>query len=173
MELKKLFIDNIHLLNTNHREYTWELISQNHSKVIVDWRNSVENLQYFENQKRITLEEQELFLKQYCEFERVDLVLALKNKPIGVFNVKNLGSMPEYGALIGEKSFRGKGIGAWAKKEILNLWFNVLNQSSIYLRNRLDNEKVIDSNRNSGYEVVLKDEFFVIFKVTKEQYNRT
>ena len=39
------------------------------------------------------------------------MILKKEDIPIGVFNIKNLGTMPEYGALIGDELYRGKGIG--------------------------------------------------------------
>lgn len=170
MELKKRFIDNIYLLNTVQEVFLWELISSKHSEKIVAWRNNPENLKYFENQNYITVEDQEHFLNEYYKYDRIDLLLLCQNEPIGVFNIKNLESLPEYGALIGEESFRNKGIGTWAKAAIFDFWFNVLDQRSIYLKNRLTNTKVVNSNGNKGYEIVAQDKLYVTFKVVREQY---
>lgn len=56
--------------------------------------------------------------------------------PIGVFSIKKLESTPEYGALIGNLEFRGKGIGTLAKISIFKYWFRILNRKEIFVVNK-------------------------------------
>lgn len=134
--------------------FQWELINDRHTEAVVRWRNDLDNLRFFEEQKTLTKEDQKNFLERYDELDRVDLVLCDTSQPIGVFNIKNLGDQPEFGALIGEENYRGQGIGLAAKRCLLRFWFNHLEKREIYTKNKLSNERVLSSNLRLGFKEV-------------------
>lgn len=167
---KRLFINNIDKLKLEG--YTWEIISSKHTEYIINWRNDPDNLIFFDNQNPITTSDQEAFLKNYSDIDRVDFVLLKDELPVGVFNIKNLNTQPEYGALIGDTRFRGIGISSKVKLSVLNYWFNILNQDSIYVTNKKINKKVISSNLKLGFNIFKEDELFFTLKLTKSSFNK-
>ena len=169
--VKQQFIDNID--NLVLEGYRWEMLNYTHTEYILEWRNDPRNLILFENQDKLTKDKQYKFLDNYTIYDRIDIVLTLCKKPIGVFNIKNLETAPEYGALIGEEGLRGKGIGFSAKNAIFNYWFNVLDQESIFVKNKKVNKKVIQSNLKIGFELYEEDEQFIILKLDQSVFNKT
>lgn len=150
----------------------WEILTDRHTEKIIEWRNASENKQFFESQDIVTVETQRNFLKNYEMYDRIDLVLLFDNIPIGVFNIKNLNSFPEYGSLIGDSKYRNKGLGSLAKALIFKLWFDILNQKELYLRNRKNNHNVVISNQNKHYSVFDEDEQYITFRVDKDAYTK-
>lgn len=151
---------------------SWDILSDQYTREIIKWRNDVDNRQFFENQDVVTEDSQRNFLKNYDKYDRVDLILLYNKIPVGVFNIKNLNTFPEYGSLIGEKQFRGKKIGALAKSLIFILWFEILKREELYLKNRRNNTKVLDSNLKRGYTIFDEDGEYITFKVDQESYIR-
>ncbi|EJF09714.1 GNAT family N-acetyltransferase [Pontibacter sp. BAB1700] len=152
----------------------WELISHAHTSSIVKWRNDPENLIFFEQQNRLQKKEQTKFINNYNAMDRIDLVLIDQN-PIGVFSIKNLSTMPEYGALIGDKQYRGKGIGSKAKYTLFDFWFNEVKQEVIYTKNKSNNTQVLESNLALGFEVISNSKSsddFTVMKLQKATYLR-
>lgn len=170
LKVKQLFIDNIDYLVLEG--FSWEILNSTHTDYILKWRNDPKNLFFFESQDELTKEKQCDFLKNCIFLDRVDIVLIQNHKPIGVFNIKNIASIPEYGALIGEEELRGKGIGFSAKIAIFNYWFNVLDQESIFVKNKKVNTKVIQSNLNIGFELYDEDEHFITLKLDQIVFNK-
>jgi len=169
--IKKLFFEKIFCFPVVGREYSVVPLGIEHSEEVVKWRNNPKNLELFENTNMITLESQRVFMTTYDEKDRVDLVLLFREQPIGVFNIKNLECFPEYGALIGEESFRGLGLSSKMKKAMLEFWFNILDQHSIFVKLRSKNEYVIKSNLRIGFEFVDNEGELTILKLDKERWN--
>lgn len=78
-----------------------------------------------------------------------------------VFNKKSIGNISltdkdrnifEIHIIIGEKQYRGKGIGTIAIEEALNIAFNKLKYSKVYLEVRPDNERAINAYKNCGFK---------------------
>lgn len=151
---------------------SWDILSDQYIKEIVRWRNDIDNRQFFESQETVTEDSQHNFLEDYDKYDRADFILLYNKLPVGVFNIKNLNTFPEYGSLIGEKQYRGKRLGALAKSLIFNLWFEILDQEELYLKNRRNNTKVLDSNHKRGYSIFEEDEEYITFKVDKKSYIR-
>ena len=166
---KEFFLHNLSQLSIEG--FSWEVIDNSHSNFILKWRNNPNNLKFFDNQKVLTLNDQIDFLNNYNKLDRIDLILKKEDIPIGVFNIKNLGTMPDYGALIGDELYRGKGIGLLAKNSILDYWFNVLDETIIYVKNKRINKKVIESNLRLGFGFYDEDDEYVILSLDKETYN--
>lgn len=165
---KRGFFSNLSQLSTPG--YVWEVIANKHNEYILQWRNDPENMKLFDSQELLTLEGQIYFLKFYDQLDRVDLVLQKDNNPIGVFNIKNLETMPEFGALIGDRSYRGKGVGYLAKISILEYWFNVLMEPIIYVRNKKTNVKVLESNLRLGFKIISEDDISITLSLSRESY---
>lgn len=167
-KIKQQFIEKIDKLSL--KGYTWELINSSHTNYIIKWRNDPNNLIYFNSQEQLTSEDQEKFIKEYNHLDRIDIMLLQEGEPIGVFNIKNMESIPEYGALLGEKYLRGIGIGFSAKMAIFGYWFNVLNQEYIYVTNKRINKKVITSNLQLGFKVYEENDEFLKLKLSKKSF---
>lgn len=166
---KDFFLRNLAQLSIEG--FSWKVMDNSHSNFILKWRNNPDNLKFFDNQKVLTLNDQIDFLNNYDKLDRIDLILKKEDIPIGVFNIKNLETMPEYGALIGDMFYRGKGIGLLAKNSIFDYWFNVLEETVIYVKNKRINKKVIESNLHLGFDFYDEDEEYVILSLDKETYN--
>lgn len=158
MNIKDRFIGNLNKLEC-FPGYSWELIADKHSSYIIKWRNDPKNSALFENISTLTIEKQKEFLNRYDELDRVDLVLVKNNStgifdPIGVFNIKNLETSPEYGALIGDKKLRNKSLGYKVKTAIFRFWFDVMGMNEILVKNRIQNQRIIANNFKMGFRTV-------------------
>lgn len=169
MKIKKEFIERLEELEAP-KGYSWELISEKHAPTIVKWRNDPEILSFMEMENKLQLKDQLEFIKNYDSFDRVDIVLYHSAKPIGVFNIKNFESLPEYGAIIGESEYRGKGLGSHVKMLIFKYWFMTLNKDEIFVRNKLSNEKIIRSNESWGFQKFKEEQSFVMLKLNKQDF---
>ncbi|TCK84916.1 N-acetyltransferase [Albibacterium bauzanense] len=158
MTIKNRFIANLDKLECI-AGYKWELIADKHSSYILKWRNDPNNAVLFEDISTLTIEKQKAFLNRYDEHDRVDLVLVKDdliriNTPVGVFNIKNLGTSPEYGALIGDETLRNKSLGYNVKVTIFRFWFDVMKMKEILVKNKIQNQKVIENNLKMGFKPV-------------------
>jgi len=158
MTIKNRFIANLDKLECIPG-CKWELIADKHSSYILQWRNNPNNLSLFEDISTLTIEKHKAFLNRYDKLDRVDLVLVKNNAmdifdPIGVFNIKNLETSPEYGALIGDEKLRDGGIGYNVKKAIFRYWFNVMGMNEILVKNKIENQKIIANNFKMGFRTV-------------------
>ena len=169
MKAKNLFLRNLLQLESPEG-FHWELINESHTEDIIRWRNDPDNLKLFEEQKSLTEEDQRDFLSRYSFFDRVDLVLCNKCEPVGVFNLKNLSDKAEFGALIGNKKYRGQGIGLAAKFCLLRFWFNVLGKEEMYTKNRLINDRILASNLKLGFKEIGRDENQMILVLSKKDF---
>lgn len=168
MKTKEEFIDRLHELEAP-KGYTWELIHKDHAPVIVKWRNDPQILAFMEMENKLKLEDQLEFLNRYESFDRVDIVLSSK-KPVGVFNIKNFETFPEYGAIIGETEFRGKGLGSCVKMLIFKYWFLTLGKEEIFVRNKVSNKKVIKSNQSWGFKRYKEEQGFIMLRLSKQDF---
>lgn len=168
MDIKNEFIDRLEELKAP-KGYYWELINKHHAPVIVKWRNDPEILSFMEMENKLKLEDQLEFLNNYDSYDRVDIVLS-SERPIGVFNIKNFQTLPEYGAIIGESEYRGKGLGSQVKLLIFKYWFITLGKEEIFVRNKVSNEKVIKSNEAWGFKKFKEDRGFVMLRLEKQDF---
>lgn len=167
MTLQELFLSKLNLISQIDENYSLEVLGYKHTDDILSWRNNPNNLELFENTSLITRDSQNKFIDNYISLDRVDLVLNFKGEAVGVFNIKNLKEKPEYGSLIGDINFRGKGLGTIVKKNIIQYWFEVLNQKEIYVKIKSQNQFLIDSNIKLGFKFDCKEGELTVLKLTK------
>ncbi|MCC8358752.1 GNAT family N-acetyltransferase [Salinimicrobium sediminilitoris] len=165
---KKEFINGLADLEAP-KGFSWDLIGEKYAPDIVRWRNDPEILSFMEMDNKLKLEEQLRFLENYDSFDRVDLILSAK-KPVGVFNIKNFESHPEYGAIMGEADYRGKGLGSQVKLLIFKYWFITLNKEEIFVKNKLSNNKVIKSNEGWGFEKYREEGNYIMLRLKKQDF---
>ncbi|MEA3210631.1 MAG: UDP-4-amino-4,6-dideoxy-N-acetyl-beta-L-altrosamine N-acetyltransferase [Chthoniobacter sp.] len=141
--------------STLPKDYCFELLSNRHSADVVRWRNDLENRHAFFQARILTIEDQENYLKNYAERHRVDLILATREerRPIGVFTLKNLDSSPELGKLLGEKTYRGKGLASAATLALLHFGFEWLSLAGIWAHTQKINEANIRLNTKLGFAI--------------------
>jgi RimJ/RimL family protein N-acetyltransferase len=168
METKKEFISRLKELEAPEG-FSWELINRDHAPVIVKWRNDPAILSFMEMDKKIKLEDQLAFLNRYDSFDRVDVVLS-SEKPVGVFNIKNFETQPEYGAIIGEADYRGKGLGSRVKMLLFKYWFLTLNKEEIFVKNKTSNEKIIRSNETWGFKKFEEEQGVITLRLKKQDF---
>ncbi len=167
-KIKKEFINRLGELEAPIG-FSWDLIEEKYATNIVKWRNDPEILSFMEMDNKIKLEDQLKFLKNYDSFDRVDIILSA-NKPVGVFNIKNFESHPEYGAIMGEAAYRGKGLGSQVKLLIFKYWFITLNKEEIFVKNKLSNDKVIKSNEGWGFEKYREEGNYMILRLKRQDF---
>jgi RimJ/RimL family protein N-acetyltransferase len=168
METKKEFIDRLPELEAPEG-FSWNLISKEYAPAVVKWRNDPAILSFMEMNNKLKLEDQLNFLENYDAFDRVDIILSA-DQPVGVFNIKNFGSHPEYGAIMGEADYRGKGLGSKVKLLIFKYWFLTLNKEEIFVRNKLSNDKVIKSNEGWGFKRYKEEGNFIMLRLKKQDF---
>ena len=153
-----------------------ELISDLHSEFIIKWRNKPDNLSLFINNKKLTLSDQQRFLKDYWLRDRIDLVLKFEQLPIGVFSLTGLNSTKVYlGKLMGDTDFRGKGFSFKSSISLLNYAFNFLKIKEVFALTKVSNKPNISLNKKIGFKVLetikVDDEDFYLMNICKESFN--
>ena len=158
--------------------YVFELINTHHTPSIITWRNNPELNQYFLLSQNLTLESQKQFLKEYESKDRVDFVLLDQsiNLPIGVFSIKNLSTEPEIGQLIGESTYRGKGLGKAATLSLLAFAFNYLELEAIYARIKKLNTVNINLTKKLNFQLLKyethQNESISVMKLTRFSFDK-
>jgi RimJ/RimL family protein N-acetyltransferase len=115
--------------------------------------------------------------------KQVVVMILVDGVPIGTMGLHNIDHRQctaTSGALIGEKSYWGKGYGTEAKKLLLEYAFNTLNLRKVYSEVIAFNERSINYSLTCGYkeEARLKKHYFakgkcwdqIILSVTKEDF---
>jgi len=136
-------------------EYRFELLNARHSADVVRWRNNPENRHAFFQAKTLTLEDQANFLETYEARHRVDLVLTTGalGKAVGVFALARLDTDPEFGLLIGDKSYRGRGLATAATIAMLQFGFDWLRLPRIWAHTQPTNKATGRLNAKMGFTV--------------------
>jgi len=126
--------------------------------LIVSWRNSLVSRSMFFNSEELSLVNHVKWFKGH-RFNRVDYVFCetSKGKAIGTVNFKNIDELSgsaEAGKLLGDISFRKKGLATEAFAAWLQYGFDVLKLKYIYVFTRLDNIANINLNKKLGFKIV-------------------
>lgn len=146
--------------------FFFQFISQKHSEKVVEWRNK--NLDAFENPRVLTLDDQKNFIENYPNNNRVDFILCTENeKAIGVFSLRlNEHQVYEVGEILGEESFKGKGLGLRATKVLIDFAKNELKVEGPFAIVKADNQPSLNFHKKLGFDIFngFKKEGFVYFK---------
>ena len=142
-------------------------ILEQHTNLIVSWRNKefVKN-QLFSN-RNITVEEHINWLHDFVEKGLVHQFIIYVNEiPIGTCFIKNIDEVHkkgEFGIFIGESEYLGKGIGSLATKLIIDYAFKNLLLNKIYLKVYSDNINAIKAYSNAGFKIdgIFREEYFI------------
>jgi len=141
-------------------------LEEEHTELIIKWRNDKDILFNFFSYMPLTRAEHLHWLNSKPH-DRIDLMIQIKKTSdfIGVVNLSNIDHRNqhcEYGILIGEKSFWGKGYAREATECILDYAFDVLNMRKVYLYVQKENERAIKLYTSIGFEVEgdFREEFF-------------
>lgn len=139
--------------------FRFELINHRHTPSILKWRNDVSLRQNFLDQRTLTGEEQRFFLDDYFLKERLDFVLIdeRRNFPVGVFNLKNIQTEPEIGQLIGESSYRGRGLGKEATRLVVQFALKTLGLKSVCARVKEKNLTNIELLKKLNFEIAKQE----------------
>ncbi len=164
-----------HFLDEN---FKFELINEKHSDDIIKWRNnsSISSLMF--NKKKLDKTTQNQFLNNYKNLDRIDFILihSPNNKAIGSFSISNISSStPEIGKLLGEESFRGKGIAYKSTKALLYFSFNYLKIEKIFAKTLKNNSINLHLNKKLGFEIIKEEEIdgkpFIVMEIKKSVDN--
>lgn len=175
MSIYDYFISNLDKLYAPEG-FRWELIDFSHTKDILEWRNDKSNIELFYDQDKLTYEKQLKFIDTYSSHGRIDLVIVdcELEKNIGVYSIKNVEDRPELGKLLGDKDYRGKGLGKKLTKYLFDYWFLELNKEKIYAETRRDNFRNIKLNKSLGFKEIdskkIEEIEFIIMVLSRENY---
>lgn len=134
-------------------------IDKSDSDSIVSWRNNPNVLKNFVDQRILTLENHDKWLRDYVETGLVyqyiiEVFYYQEVVKVGsvFFKDVNLNYLTaEFGIFIGNDSFRGKGIGTIAAKLAIKKAFDELGLDTIFLRVFNDNINAIRSYKKIGF----------------------
>lgn len=163
-----------------------KLLDETDEQSILQWRNKKEIIDSFFSYKGITLREHRDWFERYCKSDnRVEFVIYLKenNEKIGTIGLSGIdfrNQKAEYGILLGDKAFRGKGYAKEASRAILEYGFNELNLNKISLKVFSDNEGAISLYKLLGFseEGILRKEVYkngkfkdvLVMSILKEEW---
>ena len=164
------------LINSSHNiidnEYKFELINEKHSSSIIEWRNDISNYSLMTNQTKLNNKLQQQFLEKYNMLDRLDFILIhiSSKKHLGSFSLTGISTnMPKIGKLLGDKNYRGKGLGYKSTKLLLFFAFNYLKFNNLYAKTRKDNTSNINLNKKLGFQIIKEEEIngkqFIIMKL--------
>jgi len=131
---------------------------------VVLWRNREDINQWFFSNDHITREDH-LYWYHSSRKNRLDYMIVYKENslPIGTVSFKNIDKVnrtAEAGKLIGDITYRGRGLA----KEAFYLWINYgfehLKLDSIYIKTYANNTANIKVNESLGFEVCQIERFF-------------
>lgn len=149
-------------------------ITKNDTANIIKWRNNIEVLKYFIDQRLLTEETHNNWLTNYVEKGLVEqFIICWDNIDVGsVFlkNIDNIHKYAEYGIFIGDTCCRGMGVGSKASKLILEFGFNSLKLDEIYLRVRSNNTKAIKVYEKLGFNKTEEVEGITFMNIKKENF---
>lgn len=159
-----------------------------HSEYIVKWRNDPQISQFLFSSDWITLESHNLWLKKYwISSTRKEFVIYIiqGDIPIGTIGLSAIdyeNKKAEYGIIIGENKYSGKGYAKEASQLILEYAFGELNLNKVFLKVFEDNIRAISMYKTLGFiiegtlrEDVLKNEVYrnvIVMSLLKEEWTK-
>lgn len=144
-------------------------ITEEDTESILNWRNSDEVRPYFLYQKPFTKEGHLSWLKEMIHSGKgVQFIICLKenHQPIGSTYLRDYDPVcrkAEYGVFIGEREYRGRGIGTESLGLTLSFGFTTWGLHKIFARALSDNQASINSFLKEGFvqEAYLRDEVWI------------
>lgn len=144
-------------LHLDGAKVTLRALTEDHTSLIVRWRNNPEVSRNLYTQTEIT-ESSHLryFHAQVATGCCAQFVIYINEsmKPIGSVFLKNIDTQShkaEYGIFIGEDEARGRGYGSEAARLIIQYGFHLLNLNRIYLSVFSENHAAISSYEKVGF----------------------
>ncbi len=130
-----------------------------HDEYIVKWRNNPKLTAFLFSSDIITLESHKRWFEKYKESEdRKEFIIYVieTNRPIGTIGLSSIDTVnlkAEYGILIGEEDYMGKGYAKEASQLLLKYAFDKLQLNKVYLKVFEDNNRAIKMYSNLGFSV--------------------
>lgn len=156
-----------------------------HEEYIVKWRNDPSLTALLFSSNKITLEDHRRWFEKYKDTDdRKEYIINIieGNMPIGTIGLSSIDKVnmkAEYGIIIGEKQYMGKGYAKEASQLILKFAFNELQLNKVFLRVFEDNIRAISMYKRLGFKTdgvlrqdILKDGEFrnvVEMSILKEE----
>lgn len=132
-------------------------MTMEHAELIVKWRNNPLILESLFSSEKITLESHTKWFERYIiGTDRKEFIIyhVGSDKAVGTIGLSNIdivNSKAEYGIIIGEDEFRGRGIAKAASMLILEHGFNILGLNKIYLKVLINNKDAIGLYKKLGF----------------------
>ena len=139
-----------------------------HDEYIVRWRNDPRQADFLFSSNIITLESHRRWFEKYKESDdRKEFVIYIidTNIPIGTIGLSSIDKAnlkAEYGIIIGENDYIGKGYAKEASRLILKYAFDELQLNKVYLKVFEDNNRAIGVYKKLGFsmEGMLRQDIF-------------
>jgi len=166
-------------MNTSHGDRPLKLLNSSHIllrplersdlETLARWRNAPENYQRFFNTFPIAISGQDAWYQDLLKRQdgKLFIIEALGDgKAIGTIGYDHIdwkNQKAELGnTLIGELTYRGKGLGKEAVRLILHFGFSEMNLNRIYLKVYAKNKLAIHVYESCGFHVegILQEEYF-------------
>ncbi len=134
-------------------------LDENHDKYIVKWRNDPEISACLFNDGEISLKSHRKWFETYAKsISRKEFVIyiSLEDIPIGTVglsSIDNINRKAEYGILIGERQYAGKGYAKEASMLVMEYAFKLLNLNKVYLRVFEDNKRAVEMYKILGFSI--------------------
>jgi RimJ/RimL family protein N-acetyltransferase len=133
------------------------------------WINDLVVTRYTRPHQITTLESEKQWFKRIIS-SKDDATFAIVDKKSGrtignvsLMKISNVDGNAEFGIMIGDKNYWGKGYGTEAAKLILDFGFNVLRLHEIYLRVKAFNKRAVKAYEKAGFKpagVLRQNHFF-------------
>lgn len=130
-----------------------------HDEYIVKWRNDPKLSAFLFSSNIITLESHRKWFEKYKNYDdRKEFVIYVidTNTPIGTIGLSSIDKInkkAEYGIIIGESDYMGKGYAKEASQSILKYAFYELQLNKVFLRVFEDNIRAIGMYKSLGFSI--------------------
>lgn len=133
-------------------------LEKEYLKDLLRWRNDPDVQQWIFQKWPLSMAEQEKWFGSYLENERYKILVVYHEndrRNIGYLRLANIdyqNSSLEIGGDIGEREYRGKGVGKIMYQKALGFVFDELNINRVYLHVLEDNEVAIKFYTKMGFQ---------------------
>ena len=139
-----------------------------HDEYIIKWRNEPKLSAFLFSENTITLESHRKWYEKYKESDdREEFVIYVidTNIPIGTIGLSSIDKAnlkAEYGIIIGENDYIGKGYAKEASQLILKYAFDELHLNKVFLKVFDDNNRAIGMYNTLGFSIdgILRQDIF-------------
>jgi len=181
-------------LKNTHNEATMQsknlifrAVGEDDLQQMIDWRNDPEINYYFYDAEPLSIEQQRLWYSRYLETTNTDKIFIISDRissvtigMVSIYHIDWRNRKGEWGRLILDKEYRGKGLSKEIEAVVYAHAFDYLNLNKLYCEVYQFNTNVIQAHEKMGSKIegVLRQHIYrhgiyqdvVVMSILREEY---